>query len=64
MSRILKLPTASEIRGVRDLLGKFNGNDAIDDPEDLLNDLPYYLEMILALDHELEDTKERFRKCT
>lgn len=52
------LPSDAEIKRIRALHKELTDPDGcVDDPEDLLNDLPDYLEMILGLHSELQATK-------
>ena len=56
-----RLPTEEDIDEVRSVLAYLEGED-VDDPEELLDDLPMYLEMILALQQELDELKATTNK--
>lgn len=58
----MSLPTADTIAKYRKLLAQFNDPDGcIDDAEDLLQEIPTYLEFILAYHDTLADMAERLR---
>jgi hypothetical protein len=52
-----KLPTPEFIAECRKTMLLFDGAEAIDDPEDFLNDIPGYLEAIISLYDEVQRLK-------